>query len=52
MGIMRLILSPFGPRNQMIPRIYQSSDMCGIRQQHGQEVCLTFGASVGEYFDK
>ena len=41
---MRLILSPFGPRNQMIPQVYQSSDLCEIRQRRGQEVCLPIGA--------
>ena len=36
MRIMRLLLYSFGPRNQMIPRIYQSSDLCEIRQRRGQ----------------
>ena len=40
MEIMRLILSPFVPRNQMISRIDQSSDLCEINQGRDQEVCL------------
>ena len=49
---MRLILSPFVPRNQMIPRIYQSSDLCEINQGRDQEVCLPLGPSVGGCFDR
>lgn len=52
MEIMRLILSPFVPRNQMIPRIYQSSDLCEINQGRDQEVCLPLGPSVGGCFDR
>ena len=52
MKIMRLILSPFVPRNQMIPRIYQSSDLCEINQGRDQEVCFPLGPSVGGCFDR